>query len=277
MTSIYDSIRSLLNSRAGEEYLTDLRDCGLTPEAFLCRLAEIPPCGPAAAAIASECVLREDGDWRFCYELLPVPLETILALPELPAVRELEEHGFASILAGRESLSQGDFTLAELRLFQPDTAFRLLREIPVSRRALLTEVLTAHLPTDLSPAPGAYLHALDLGLNSMVYRETALYAFAEGLPAAPLRAEAEGWEEDNLAAALWELRDDAPWAGYEENGLEESEERELASLAALYNALNLYRHLRYVKEVIEKARFYLRAFDGLEALLPEKTQPETEV
>ena len=81
------------------------------------------------------------------------------------AVRELEEHGFASILAGRESLSQGDFTLAELRLFQPDTAFRLLREIPVSRRALLTEVLTAHLPTDLSPAPGAYLHALDLGLK----------------------------------------------------------------------------------------------------------------
>lgn len=275
MTSIYDSIRRQLTEDLEEDWLDELREnCGLSCEAVLRRLEALPGrSGAPKAAIASKCVLREGGDWRFCYELLPVPLETIMALPELPAVRELEEQCLARLLAGRERLGQVDMTLAELRLSLPDVAFRLLREIPLPRRSLLTRVLSAQLPACGAPAPEDYLHALDLGIYSTVYTETVLYACALSTPTAPLRAAGEDWEKDSLTSALWELQHDAPWAGYEENGLQEDAERELASISALYNALNLYRSLRYAKEELEKARYYLRTYAGLEALLPEAERP----
>ena len=281
MTSIYDSIRRQLTEAAEgdwpdeEDWLDELREnCGLSCEEVLRRLEALSGRGGAPkAAIASRCVLREDGDWRFRYELLAVPLEAIMALPELPAVRELEEQCLARLLAGRERLGQADMTLAELRLSLPDVAFRLLREIPLPRRALLTQVLSAHLPACGAIAPEDYLHALDLGIYSMVYTETVLYACALSTPTAPLRAAGDDWEEESLASALWELRHDAPWAGCEDNGLSEDAERELASISALYNALNLYRSLRYAKEELEKARYYLRAYAGLEELLPEKERP----
>ena len=81
MTSIYDSIRRQFTEDLEEDWLDELREnCGLSCEAVLRRLEALPGrSGAPKAAIASKCVLREGGDWRFCYELLPVPLETIMA------------------------------------------------------------------------------------------------------------------------------------------------------------------------------------------------------
>ena len=157
-----------------------------------------------------------------------------------------------------------DLKIADMELDMIPQAFELFEEIPFKKRQVLSLSFAANLPSVYEPAgQSEFLNAYEFGWNSQLKEAVLWNLLNNSLQNNALYNNDWGEFDEFLYRFSQKLNDLYDWHELEESGQEFHPEKEMESIAELYNQLTLYRQLVFVKNRIFDAIYYAENYDGI--------------